>query len=109
MWRVGELVRKNNSTAIVKNYFSSNNFIVLTDINGSFQSGDIITGDDSEMTGTLNNFTISNVYDSNFADESWSNIEDIAITLDSGSYVAIDAHFDGTLSQDYQTRNIVTL
>lgn len=109
MWRIGELVRKNNSTAIIKNYYQSNNFIVLTNINGSFQSGDTIVGDDSGLSGVLNNFTTSNAFDSGFVDESWQNIEDIAVVLDSGSYIAIDEHFDSTPSQDYQIRNIVTL
>jgi hypothetical protein len=109
MWRVGEVVRTGNSTGVVKSYDSVTTLIVITNINGVFETGDFIIGDDSGSSGILNNFIVSEEYDINYADKSWSLIEDISITIDTGSYVAIDDHFDGKPSQDYQTRNIVTI
>lgn len=109
MWRVGEVVRTGNSTGIVKSYNSDTNFIVITNINGSFESGNFITGDDSGASGILNNFSIDDQYDIGFADTSWDDIAEIAVTIDTGAYVAIDEHFDGTPSQDYQTENVVTI
>ena len=108
MWRVGELVRTGNSTGTVKSYNPDTTEIVITNINGEFKTGDFITGDDSGASGILNNFRIDEEYDMS-NDNKWIEIEDIAVTLDSGAYVAIDEHFDGTESQDYQMENIVTL
>jgi hypothetical protein len=109
MWRVGETIRSGNSTGTVKSYDEDTKFIVITNINGSFESGDFVTGDDSGASGILNNFSIEQQYDSGFSDTSWDKISDIAITQDDGSYVAIDEHFDGTPSQDYRTEKIVII
>jgi hypothetical protein len=109
MWRVGEVIRTGNSTGIVKSYNVDDRFIVITDINGEFKTGDFVTGDDSGESGILNNFAIDEQYDTDYADQSWEQIADTAVTLDSGSYVAIDEYFDEKPSQDYQTGKIVTV
>jgi len=107
MLLVGETINAGNSTARVKNYYSANGLIVLMDVNGTFESGTTITGTDSGTVLTLSNFTINRDYDLGYEDLNWDNIN--AISLDNGSIIALDAHFTGKSSQDYQSTNVITI
>lgn len=108
IFRVGEIVRSGNSTGTVKSYNVDTKFITIININGTFESGSFITGDDSGANGVLNGFVASDVFEDTAYDT--SNFDDIAnfICTDSGEFIAIDAHFNNTPSQEYQTENIIT-
>lgn len=108
-WNFNERVRAGNSTARVKNYYPDTGLLVLYDIQGSFEEGTTITGDDSGSTITFSEFTVSLVYDIYYDPDPWEPILPDIVTLDDGSYVALDAHFTGKESQEYQTVNLVTL
>lgn len=107
-FRIGETVRSGNATARVKSYNKVTGFLVLMNIEGDIRAGSTVVGDDSNFIKTFSSFTISNEYDLGFADTSWDNTEN-NIVLDDGAFVAIDRHFDGSPSQDYQTTYMVTL
>ena len=110
-FRYNEVVRSGNNTARVKNYFDANNLVILMDINGSFNVGDTIVGDDSGYSYTFTSFNQDTSYDTGFDVNIWDpNSEPMlsAITLDGGGVVVLDAYFDGTVSQDYQQTYMVT-
>lgn len=107
-FRIGEVVRSGNATARVKNYYPETDLLVLMDIEGTISSGSTVVGDDSGASKTFTMFVINNDYDLNYEPTNWDNTLDF-ITLDDGEFVAIDQHFDGTDSQDYQTTYMVTL
>jgi hypothetical protein len=108
-FRIGEVVRSGNATARVKNYYLDTDLLVLMDIRGTISSGTTVVGDDSGATKTFTSFIINDDYDLNYEFEGWQEIEEFVVTLDDGEYVAIDEHFTGNDSDDYQTTNIVVL
>jgi len=101
---INEVIRLGNTTARIKNYYA-NGLIVIYDIRGSLEAGDTITCDDSGEVIVLNNFTISNDYDLYYEDFDWD--DDGLVVQDNGAFVAMDAHFTGLPSQNYQTINLV--
>jgi len=111
---IHEVVRSSGGTAYVKNYFASNNVIVLEAIDprGSIVAGSVITGDDSGAVMTLDDsFVVNDDYDGNmYAFKGWEIIWDkIVLAYEDGPMVAIDKHFTDKPSQDYQTTNIVVI
>lgn len=107
-WAYNEVVRAGNSTARVKNYYSDTGLLVLYDIKGEFSAGTIITGDDSGTTTTLTEFTVSLDYDLYYEPDYWNTILANAVYDEgSGELIALDPHFTGKASQDYQTTYIV--
>lgn len=108
-WAFNEIVRSGNSTARVKNYYPDTGLLVLYDIQGEFAEGSTITGDDSGTSVTLSEFTVSFDFDIYFDPDPWEFYLPVAITLDSGAFVALDQHFTGKPSQEYQSENLVTL
>jgi len=110
-FRYNEIVRSGNNTARVKNYFEANNLVILMDINGSFKTGDTITGDDSGFSYKFTNFGLDVTYDIGFDPNIWDpNSEPMlsAIIQDNGSLVVLDAFYDGSTSQNYQPTYLVT-
>ena len=107
-FKLHEVVRSGNSTALVKAYFPANNYIHLYNIYGVIGAGSTIVGDDSGASLTLANFTISSAEDE-YVYDPWLDIEPTAIVLDDGRWVALDAHFTGETSQEYQPDYVVTL
>ena len=108
-WAFNEVVRSGNSTARVKNYYPETGLVVLYDIHGEFTQGATITGDDSGTSVTISEFTVSFVYDIYYDPNPWEAALPDIVSLDSGSYVALDQFFTEKLSQEYQTENLVTL
>ena len=108
-WRYNEVVRSGNSTARLKNYYTETGMVILFDIQGEFEAGMTIVGDDSNESLTLTEYNFGIEYDIGYDPDPWTAIEPIAVTLDNGSWVTLDAHFDGKPSQDYQPDNAVTL
>ena len=98
---INETIRLGNNTARIKNHYA-NGLIVIYDINGEFNSGDVVTCDESGEVITLNNFQISIPYDIYYDDQGFDNVDNF-ITLDNGEFVALDKHFTGKPSQDSQT------
>ena len=108
-WLFNEIVRSGNSQARVKNYYPDTGLIVLYDIKGDIVPGSTIIGDESGMVLTLNNFTIAREYDLGYDPTYWEFVLENGIYDDSGDFIALDAHFTGKLSQDYQTTYWITL
>lgn len=106
-WNFNEVVRSGNSQARVKNYYPDTGLLVIYDIYGTFDVGDTIVGDDSGTTLTLSEFNISYDFDLYYDPVYWETVLPIVIYDGNGEIVALDAHFDNTLSQDYQTRYLV--
>lgn len=117
-WKFNEIVRSGNSQARVKNYYAANGLIILIDIKGRIGVGSTIVGDDSGTVLTLTNFEIADKYDSDFNPTYW---EDLLFNgqsiLDSvvydegeeGNWLALDEHFTGTPSEDYQIDYLVVV
>lgn len=108
-WAFNETVRAGNSTARVKNYYPETGLLVLYDIQGEFSEGSIITGDDSGTTVTISEFTVAFEYDIFYDPDPWEPYLPLIVSLDSGSYVALDSHFTGKPSQEYQVENLVVI
>lgn len=106
-WYFNEIVRSGNSQARVKNYYSDTGFIVLYDIKGHIEAGMTVVGDESGTSLTLTEFNVSYVYDMFYEPDYWQNYFDDAVYDGDGNLIAIDAHFTGTPSQDYQTTYMV--
>lgn len=107
MWSFNETVRAGNSTARIKNYYPDTGLIVLMDVEGSFEPGMTIIGDESGESVVLNEFVISRDYDLYYDPVYWENVLPIAIYDGNGELVAQDDHFTGKPSQDYQTTYLV--
>lgn len=107
MWNFNELVRAGNSTARVKNYYPETGLIVLMDVEGSFEPGMTIVGDESGETLVLTNFEISIDYDLYYDPTYWENVIPFLVYDGNGEIVAQDEHFTGKPSQDYQTTYLV--
>ncbi|HEY5688361.1 MAG TPA: hypothetical protein VIS27_08665 [Yeosuana sp.] len=103
-----EIVRVGNNTARIKNFYA-NGLIILYDVEGSFQAGDSIVGDDSGETIVLEDFELDDFFDLNYDEWEFDLENSSLITLDTGSYIAQDAHFTGAPSQEYQTVNLISL
>lgn len=101
-----EIVRVGNSSARVKNFYA-NGLIVLIAIEGEFKAGDLITGEDSGQTFTLNNFELRQDYDAFYEPTIWDELADIIITQDNGAVIVLDAAITGKASQDYQPDYVV--
>ncbi len=95
------MVRSGNSTARVKQFEVSNNFIVLMDIIGTIGVGSTIVGDESGASMTLISFDNETNYDT-YVYNPWVDIFPVAIVQDDGAWIAEDIHFTGLPSQDYQ-------
>lgn len=108
VFRVGEIVRAGNSTGTVKSYNTDTNFITIININGTFESGSYITGDDSGANGILNGFSVVELYDGPEYDTTNFDELDNFIVSDRGEFIATDDHFNGSPSQEYQTEYIIT-
>lgn len=108
-WAFNEVVRSGNSTARVKNYYPDTGLLVLYDIQGEFTEGSTITGDDSGTTVTFSEFTVSFDFDIYYDPDPWETFLPNIVSLDSGSFVALDTHFTGKPSQEYQTQNLVVI
>lgn len=114
-WNFNEIVRAGNSQARVKNYYPETGLIVLMDIKGTIGPGSTIVGDDSGTTLTLTEFTISDEYDLGFDPTYWSDpleinglsILDSVIHDEAGEFLALEEHFTGKPSQDYQTTYLI--
>lgn len=109
MWNFNEVVRSGNSTARVKNFYPESGLLVLMDIQGSFESGMTIVGDESGETLTLSNFTISREYDLGFEPTYWENVLSNVVYDGNGELIALEEHFTGKPSQDYQTTYLVVI
>lgn len=106
-WSFNEVVRSGNSTARVKNYYPDTGLVVLYDIYGQFEAGDTIVGDDSGTELTLSEFTLSYDYDLYYDPTYWESILPIVIYDGNGNIIALEEHFTGLPSQDYQTKYLV--
>lgn len=108
-WAFNEVVKAGNSTARVKNYYPDTGLLVLYDIYGEFAEGSTIVGNDSGTTVVISEFTVSFEYDIFYDPDPWEEILPNIVTLDTGSFVALDEHFTGKPSQEYQTENLVII
>ena len=109
-WLINEIVRNGNSSAKVQSFDKTTNFIVLMDIEGDFPDGCIITGDESGESGILNGFSVADIYSSSdYGSTEWGDLDNMVVESGDGprELVAIDEHFTGKLSQDYQSTHIV--
>lgn len=106
-WYFNEIVRSGNSMARVKNYYPDTGLIVIYDIYGVFEVGDTIIGDESGTTLTLTEFNISYDFDLYYEPTYWDDVLPFAIYDGNGELVALDEHFTGLSSQDYQTTYLV--
>lgn len=107
-WNYNEIVRSGNTTARVKNFYPDTGLVVLYDINGSpFEVGDVVIGDESGEELTVSEFNISYDYDMYYEPTYWQEILPIVVYDGNGKIVALDQHFTGKPSQDYQTRYLV--
>ena len=106
-WNYGEIVRCGNSTAKVKNYYPETGLLVLNGIEGSFEEGDTIVGDESGMTLTFTNFTVSFEYDMGYEPTYWIEVLDTAIYDGDGNLVGLEAYFTGKPNQDNQITYLV--
>lgn len=107
MWSFNETVRAGNSTARIKNYYPDTGLIVLMDVEGSFEPGMTIIGDESGESVVLNEFVISRDYDLYYDPTHWENVTENVIFDGNGEMVAQDNYFTGGLNQDYQTTYLV--
>jgi hypothetical protein len=108
-WYFNEIVRSGNSQARIKNYYPDTGLIVLYDIKGVIEAGSTIVGDESGTTTTLTNFVIAREFDLGYEPDYWDYILENGIYDDSGDFIALDAHFTGKPSQDYQTTYWIVL
>lgn len=130
-WFLHEKVTSSSgATANLRSYNASTGLITLYHINGTIKPGDTIYGQDSGMSVMLNNFKTFD-YDSQgfpieeeyskiqYEDTRWDEVQDNLIyvasdvtssSLDSSysaDYVALEEHFNGKDSQDYQVTYLV--
>lgn len=108
-WYYNEIVRSGNSQARVKNFYPETGLLVLYDIHGDIGVGSTIVGDDSGTTLTLTQFNISLEYDLGYEPDYWETYLEKAIYDGNGNLVALEEHFTGKPSQDYQTTYMVTI
>lgn len=109
-WLINELVRHGNSTGRVQSYNKDTRFIVLMDIQGSFPNGAFIVGEESGSSGFLNLFSVADEYSGViYASTEWDDIDNMIHESGDGpcELIALDEHFTGLPSQDYQTTFIV--
>ena len=106
-WNYNEVVRSGNSMARLKNYYPDTGLVVLYDISGVFEPGDTIIGDDSGTELTISEFNISYDYDMYYEPTYWQEVLPIVVYDGNGKIVALDKHFTGKPSQDYQTTYLV--
>lgn len=106
-WHYNEIVRSGNSQARVKNFYPESGLIVLHDIQGVIEAGMTIIGDESGTILTLSQFEIADEYDQGYEPTNWEDILDTMVYDGNGNIVALENHFTGKLSQDYQTTHIV--
>ena len=106
-WNFNEIVRSGNSMARLKNYYPDTGLVVLYDISGVFEPGDTIIGDDSGTELTISEFNISYDYDMYYEPTYWQEVLPIVVYDGNGKIVALDKHFTGKPSQDYQTTYLV--
>jgi hypothetical protein len=109
-WNFNEIVRSGNSQARVKNYYPDTGLLVIYDIYGVFEVGDTIIGDESGTTLTLTEFNISYDFDLYYDPTYWDNVLPNVVYQESdGEILALDEHFTGLPSQDYQTTYLVVV
>ena len=106
-WNYNEIVRSGNTTARVKNFYPNTGLIVLYDIHGPLEAGMTIVGDDSGTSLTLSTFQIAYEYDMGYEPTYWTEILENAVYDGNGNLVALEKHFTGKPSQDYQTTYLV--
>lgn len=118
-WHLNEIVRSGSATARVKSFNEQTGFLVLFDIVGEINPGDYIVGDDSGTAKTITNFDLNfEEYDKDeYADTRWNDFENF-IHDDNfhpgsgaglGDYIALEEHFTGKPSQDFQTTYLVRI
>lgn len=106
-WLLNETVIAGNSQARVKNYYPDTGLIVLYDIKGSIGPGSVIVGTESGTTLQLTDFNIALEYDLGYEPDNWTQALQKAIYDGNGNLVALERHFTGLPSQDYQTTYLV--
>jgi glycosyltransferase involved in cell wall biosynthesis len=106
-WQLNELVYSGNNQARVKNYYPDTGLIVIYDIYGDFQAGMTIVGGETGTTLTLTEFNITLDYDLRYEPDEWEQALADAIYDGDGNIVALEEHFTGLLSQDYQFKYYV--
>ena len=106
-WRYNEIVRAGNATAKVKNYYPDTGLLVLYFIEGEFRNGTTLVGDESGETLTLSDFAVTFDYDMNYEPTHWDDVIDDVIYDGLGNMVALEEHFTGLPSQDFQVTYLV--
>lgn len=106
-WNYNEIVRSGNSQARVKNFYPDTGLIILYDIKGIIEAGMTIVGDESNTSLTLTTFEILDIYDFDFDPTYWDDILENVIHDGNGNWIALDEHFTGKPSQDYQITYLV--
>jgi hypothetical protein len=106
-WNFNEVVRSGNSQARVKNYYPDTGLLVIYDIYGVFQVGDTLVGDETGTTLTLSEFNISYDFDLYYDPDYWESVLPNVVYDGNGEFVALEEHFTGLPSQDYQTTYLV--
>lgn len=118
-----KVVSDKGAKAVLRSHFPETDLITLTNIEGTIQSGDIITGLDSGMQKTFTVFDDDQVKYSQieYKDPRWDLVrdslihfvEDLTITYENpafnSGYLALDEHFNGKESQDFQTTYLVRI
>lgn len=110
--QIGELVKVGTQLmGLVKNFTAgggSSGQVVLQNMPQGFtpQAGDTLVGQDSGATFQLTDFTRDNSYDDANTAPDYTDVLNIAVTDDFG-VIAVDEHFTGKSSQDYNTDYIV--
>ena len=91
MFLINETVRSGDVTARVKNFYSANGLLVITDIKGgTIEAGMTVTGDCSGFSKTFTTFEQSIFFDVNFNDYEWEPDFWNMISLDDGTIVTLD-------------------
>lgn len=124
-----KITSSSGATAVLRSFNSSTGLITLCNIeNGTIKAGDTIYGVDSGMSKTLSSFETFQ-YDSQgfpideeyskiqYEDSRWSDVEaNLVYILENSDpssndyiadYVALNEHFNGKESQDYQVTYLV--
>jgi hypothetical protein len=109
---IGELVSINGQVVgQVKNFINIGNgqaSAVIQNMGSQTpQAGQTIVGQDTGNSLTLTNFERSNAYDLANTSVDYTEVMIVAVTDDAG-VIAVDQHFTGKPSQDYNSRYVVT-
>jgi hypothetical protein len=108
VFRVRETVYIGNSyessiaNGWINRYVTANGYVEIANSKGTFAAGQIIYGVDSGFSLTLTEFNLKLL-------DLWDFEDGDYVVQDDGQFVALDAHFTGDDSEQFQTEHLVVL